>query len=77
MHPSLLGSLELTSGWGVVLSIFVLGGLFILWLWSIFLLVTDSISVIAKIVWFVLLVCLAPLAIPAYLILHHHRTAQA
>ena len=77
MHASLLGSIELTSGWGVVLSIFVLGGLFILWLWSIFLLVTDSISVIAKIVWFVLLVCLAPLAIPAYLILRHHRTAQA
>ena len=77
MHASLLGSIELTSGWGVVLSIFVLGGLFILWLWSIFLLVTDSISVIAKIVWFILLVCLAPLAIPAYLILHHHRTAQA
>lgn len=77
MDPSLLGAVELTSGWGVVLSIFVLGGLFILWLWSIFLLVTDSISVIAKIVWFVLLVCLAPLAIPAYLILHHHRTAQA
>lgn len=77
MHATLLGSVELTSGWGVVLSIFVLGGLFILWLWSIFLLVTDSISVIAKIIWFVLLVCLAPLAIPAYLILHHHRTAQA
>jgi len=77
MHASLLASIELTSGWGVVLSIFVLGGLFILWLWSIVLLVTDSISVIAKIVWFVLLVCLAPLAIPAYLILHHHRTAQA
>ncbi len=77
MNASLLGSIELTSGWGVFLSILVLGGLFILWLWSIFLLVTDSISVIAKIVWFILLVCLAPLAIPAYLILHHHRTAQA
>jgi hypothetical protein len=77
MDASLLGSLELTSGWGVVLSIFVLGGLFILWLWSVFLLVTDSISWIAKIVWFILLVCLAPLAIPAYLILHHHRTGQA
>jgi hypothetical protein len=40
------------------------------------LLVTDSISVIAKIVWFVLLVCVAPLAIPAYLIVHHYRTAR-
>jgi hypothetical protein len=77
MHASLVGSLELTSGWGAFLSIVVLGGLFILWLWAIFLLVTDSISVIAKIVWFILLVCLAPLAIPVYLILHHHRTARA
>lgn len=77
MDASLLGSLELTSGWGVFLSIFVLGGLFILWIWSVFLLVTDSISVIAKIVWFILLVCLAPLAIPVYLILHHHRAARA
>ncbi|HST17450.1 MAG TPA: hypothetical protein VLK36_07255 [Gaiellaceae bacterium] len=77
MDASLLGSLELTSGWGVVLSIFVLGGLFILWLWSVFLLVTDSISWFAKIIWFVLLVCLAPLAIPVYLILHHRRTARA
>ena len=73
----LTGAVELTSGWGVLLSIVVLGGLFVLWLFSLFLLVTDSISVIAKIVWFVLLTCLAPLAIPVYLILHHHRASRA
>ena len=73
----LVGALELTSGWGVLLSIIVLGGLFILWIFCLFLLVTDSISVIAKIIWFVLLTCLAPLAIPVYLILHHGRTSRA
>ena len=72
-----VGALELTSGWGVLLSIIVLGGLFILWIFSLFLLVTDSISVIAKIIWFVLLTCLAPLAIPVYLILHHGRASRA
>jgi hypothetical protein len=68
-----LASLQLTSGWGVVLSIIVLGGLFLVWLFTIFLLVTDSISVLGKIVWFILLVCLAPIAIPVYLVLHHLR----
>lgn len=71
-----LGSLQLTSGWGVVLSIIVLGGLFLVWLFTIFLLVTDSISVLGKIVWFILLVCLAPIAIPVYLLLHHLRTKR-
>ena len=78
MHvSSLVGAIELTSGIGVVISIIVLGGLFVLWIFSLFLLVTDSISVVGKIVWFILLTCLAPIAIPVYLILHHRRTAQA
>jgi hypothetical protein len=72
-----VGSLELTSGWGVVLSIFVLGGLFVLWIFSLFLLVADSISFFAKVLWFVLLTCLAPIAIPVYLILRHGRVARA
>jgi hypothetical protein len=71
----MVGAIELTSGWGVLISIIVLGGLFILWIFCLFLLVTDSISVLAKIVWFVVLTCLAPLAIPLYLILRHHRHA--
>jgi hypothetical protein len=78
MHvSSLLGAIELTSGIGLVISIIVLGGLFVLWIFSLFLLVVDSISVAAKIVWFILLTCLAPIAIPVYLILHHRRTAPA
>jgi hypothetical protein len=72
-----VGALELTSGWGVVLSIIVLGGLFVLWIFCLFLLVTDSIGVFAKIIWFILLTCLAPIAIPIYLILHHGRASRA
>jgi hypothetical protein len=71
----MVGAIELTSGFGVVISIVVLGGLFILWIFCLFLLVADSIPVLAKVVWFVLLTCLAPIAIPIYLILHHHRHA--
>ena len=71
-----LASIQLTSGIGVVLSIIVLGGLFLIWLVCLFLLVTDSISVLGKIVWFILLTCLAPIAIPVYLILRHRRTVQ-
>ena len=74
---AILGSIELTSGIGVVISIIVLGGLFVLWIFSLFLIVTDSISVLGKIVWAILVTCIAPLAIPVYLILHHHRRARA
>jgi hypothetical protein len=69
-------SIELTSGWGAFLSIVVLGGLFLIWLACLFLLVADSISVLAKIVWFLLLTFLAPVAIPVYLILHHRRAGR-
>jgi hypothetical protein len=70
---TVVGSFEVTSGFGLVLSILVLGFLAIAWLVSLFLLMVDSISVLAKIVWFVLLTCLAPVAIPVYLILRHRR----
>lgn len=73
---ALLASLQLTSGWGAFLSIVVLGGLFLIWLVTLFVIVTDSISVFAKIVWFVLVTCIAPLAIPVYLILHHRRVVR-
>ncbi len=79
MSPTtaILGSLQLTSGWGAFLSIVVLGGLFLIWLVTLFVIVTDSISVLAKIVWLILVTCLAPLAIPIYLILHHRRVVRA
>ena len=77
MMLSVVGSFQVTSGFGLVLSIIVLGLLAIAWVVSLFLLVADSISVVAKIVWFVALTCLAPIAIPVYLILRHRRRSQA
>jgi hypothetical protein len=74
---TLVGSFQLTSGAGVFVSILVLGTLFLLWVYALFVLVGDSISIGAKIVWFVVLTCLAPIAIPAYLLLRRHRLAQA
>ena len=73
MIANVVGSYEVTSGFGLVISILVLGLLAIAWLVSLFLLMVDSISVLAKIVWLVLLTCLAPVAIPVYLLLRHRR----
>ncbi len=67
---------EITSGFGLVVSIVVLGGLFFLWLSALFMLVADSISVGAKIVWFILLTCLAPIAIPVYFVTRTRRLAH-
>ena len=58
---------------GVILSIVVVTLLGLLWLVSLFLLVLDSISVGAKVVWFLALTLLAPVAIPVYLWLRHRR----
>jgi hypothetical protein len=74
---ALVASFELTSGAGVVVSIVVLGLLAIAWLVSLFLVIVDSISVAAKILWFVALTCLAPITIPLYLILRHRRHSAA
>jgi hypothetical protein len=77
MTPTLLSSLQVTSGFGLVVSILVLGALLILWIVSIFLVVVDSISVLAKIAWFLFLTIAAPIAIPVYLILRHRRRRLA
>jgi hypothetical protein len=73
MNSTLIASLQVTSGFGLVLSILVLGALLIAWIVSLFLLVVDSISVLAKIAWFLFLTCVAPIAIPVYVILRHRR----
>ena len=70
-----VASFSLTSGAGVVISIIVLGLLFLAWLVSLFMLIVDSISVGAKILWFLAITCLAPIGIPLYLILRHRRRA--
>ena len=56
--------------WFVLLAL-----LFVAWVISLFLLVLDSISVGAKVVWFVALTVLAPIAIPVYLVLRWRRRA--
>jgi hypothetical protein len=66
-------SFEVTSGAGVVISIVVLSLLFFAWLIALFALLVDSISVGAKIIWFLALTCLAPVAIPIYFVLRHRR----
>ena len=67
---------EVTSGLGLVVSIVVLGGLFFLWLAALFMLVADSIGLGAKILWFICLTCLAPIAIPVYFVTRTRRLAS-
>jgi len=72
----LTASLELTSGWGVVLSIIVLGTLALVWVVALFLVIVDAMSVGAKILWILFLIVLAPIALPAYLLVRHHMRAS-
>ena len=67
------GAIEVQSGAGLVVSNVVLSVLGIAWVVALFALVLDSISVGAKILWFVALTCLAPVAIPLYFVLRHRR----
>jgi len=64
---------EVTSGVGAFISVVVVSLLFLAWLIALFALLVDSISVGAKIIWFVALTCLAPVAIPIYFVLRHRR----
>lgn len=66
-------SFEVTSGAGAFISLLVLSLLFIAWLIALFMLLVDSISVGGKILWFLAITCLAPVAIPIYFVLRHRR----
>lgn len=59
-----------------VLLIVVATLLFLAWVVSLFLLVLDSIPFWQKVVWFLALTILAPVAIPVYLITRRARSAQ-
>ena len=72
-----LAAFQLTSGIGAVISIVVLGTIFLFWLVSLFLLIGDSISFGAKILWFIALTCLAPFAIPLYFLSRSRRSQPA
>jgi hypothetical protein len=57
----------------IVIAIVVAAALGLLWLFSLVLLVFDSISLWAKVVWFLVLTLFAPIAIPVYLIWRWRR----
>jgi hypothetical protein len=57
----------------IVLSIIVVTLLGLAWVASLALLVFDSISVGAKVVWFLALTVLAPIAIPVYVVWRRSR----
>jgi hypothetical protein len=61
------------GGGAIFLLIVLLGLLALLWIVSLLTLVMDSISVGAKILWFLLITLLAPLGIPAYFLWRHSR----
>jgi hypothetical protein len=56
------------DGFGLLLAFLFLGLGLVLWILSLALLVGDSISPVMKILWLVALTCLAPFAIPIYLL---------
>jgi hypothetical protein len=60
----------------VTVAIVVATALGLLWIVALIVLVSDTISVGAKILWFVLLTLLAPIAIPVYLLLWYRRRSR-
>jgi Phospholipase_D-nuclease N-terminal len=64
------------GGVGILLLILVLGLLALAWIVSLFVLVMDTISVGAKILWFLALTLLAPVGIPAYFLWRHSRSGD-
>jgi hypothetical protein len=71
-----VAAFSLTSGIGLAISVVVLGILFLAWVVALFLLVVDRISIGAKIVWFLALTVLAPVAIPVYFVLRWRRAGE-
>jgi len=61
----------------LVLEIVLLTLLFLAWLLCLFLLVFDTLPFWQKLVWFLALTVLAPIAIPVYLIARRSRAAHA
>lgn len=61
------------GGFGILLVIVLLGLLALLWIVALFMLVTDSISIGAKILWFLFVTLLAPIGIPAYFVARSRR----
>jgi hypothetical protein len=60
----------------VVVAITVAAILFCIWLYANFVLVLDDISLGAKVLWFLALLLLLPVAVPTYLYLRHRRRSN-
>ena len=61
------------GGFATLVLIVLLGLLALLWIVALFLIVMDSISIGAKILWFLFVTLLAPIGIPAYFIARSRR----
>jgi Phospholipase_D-nuclease N-terminal len=61
------------GGFATLVLIVLLGLLALLWIVALFMLVMDSISIGAKILWFLFITLLAPIGIPAYFVLRSRR----
>ena len=61
------------GGGAILLLILLLGLLALAWIISLFVLVFDTISLGAKILWFLLITLVAPVGIPAYFLWRHSR----
>ena len=65
------------TGLEIAALVAVAGALLLLWVLSLFLLVLDDLSLGLKVVWFLALTLLAPLAIPVYLFTRRRRRREA
>ena len=61
----------------MILALAVASLLFLIWVIAVALLFTDSISIGEKLLWFVALTVLAPVAIPVYFIVRSRRHGRA
>lgn len=71
----MISSYQVASTAGGAAIALLMAALFVAWLVTLFLVLVDSISVVAKLLWLVAVTCLAPFAIPVYAVLRHHRHA--
>jgi ABC-type multidrug transport system permease subunit len=60
----------------VVLALVAASTLFLIWVVAIAVLFTDAISIGEKLLWFVALIVLAPVAVPVYFLVRSRRSAR-
>ncbi len=60
----------------MILALLAAGILFVIWVVTIAALFTDSLSIGAKLLWFLALTVLAPIAIPVYFLVRRGRRGR-